>query len=599
MTTAHCFVEPAMSPVSVEDTSEFSQTFVTTALRYGFIKPEDAQRIAECAELQQIDQATAATDLELLPASHIATVIALRTLPTLVSGYTLDRLIGCGAAGIVFRARQDALDRDVALKLVPVAGNEVTRQRLQREARSIAQLQHPHIITAYDSGVQDERLYIAMELVEGEDLATRIGRERTTPELAWRIARQIASALAHANAAGIIHRDIKPANILLTQPAVGSDLPADVPLAKVADFGLAYQTAATAEAANLTASGATLGTPAYVAPEQLQQTHVDSRADIYALGATLFHMLTGQPPYHDYSPMRAIVGKISGDEGWRERIRDVCDEGSAELIEAMTAYEPEDRIGDYEVLIGRIDQVLQDLSRIPANAAVEQPLPRPARPRNLARFVVALLGTLALLLLTVGGGLWMGRSSEAPLGKWETIGIPQPLFNGLSVPIFQKSGSWSLDTADDGSLVLAANDGAQMTIPLSLTSFSAAEASWQFRVSIQPNRNAIATLRFDGISQDETNDGSIRVRVEAGRVSIQGANVALADYHPVDVSPIRFHDFSVSREGRRLSIHVNGNLLATFKTERSQPEVVSLQANGGEALFADIDLVELRRSPAS
>ena len=215
-----------------------------------------------------------------------------------IPGYEILDLIGSGAVGVVYRARQQRLDRIVALKTIDLRRFNGTgvAGRCQLEARVVAKLSHPNIVTAYDYGVHEGRVYLAMELLDGETLQDRIDREGPFEEhLAWAIARQIAAGLAHAAEHEIVHRDIKPANIILVKPSSGMEGPPGVPLAKITDFGLALQLDSL-NLTRLTATGTLLGTIAYAAPEQLDGPDVDSRADIFALGATLYHMLTGKGP---------------------------------------------------------------------------------------------------------------------------------------------------------------------------------------------------------------------------------------------------------------------------------------------------------------
>jgi DNA-binding SARP family transcriptional activator len=207
--------------------------------------------------------------------------------------YSLVREVGRGLVAVVYLARDRKLGRDVALKLLReelAASTDV--ERFLREIELLAGLHHPHILQLYDSGVLatdlgPSRPFYVMPYVEGETLRERVARDVQLPlEPALRIAREIAEALDYAHRQGIIHRDIKPGNILL-----------DSEHALVADFGIARALdAATGE--RLTRSGVTLGTPAYMSPEQGQpEESVDGRADLYSLGCVLYEMLAGEPPF--------------------------------------------------------------------------------------------------------------------------------------------------------------------------------------------------------------------------------------------------------------------------------------------------------------
>jgi serine/threonine protein kinase len=198
------------------------------------------------------------------------------------SRYRLERPLGHGGMASVFAARDTGLDRAVAVKLLAenLAGDEELRKRFLREARLAARLSHPNVVSVFDAGEDDGRPYIVMELVEGKTLAER---GRMPPEDARALAVQAARGLAHAHDAGLIHRDIKPGNLLVR---VDGTL-------KIADFGIARA----AEMTALTQAGTVLGTAAYLAPEQALGEQVTPASDVYSLGAVLYELLTGRPPF--------------------------------------------------------------------------------------------------------------------------------------------------------------------------------------------------------------------------------------------------------------------------------------------------------------
>ena len=206
-----------------------------------------------------------------------------------VGGYRLTDLIGCGGMGVVFRATQVVLGRSVALKIIDpvVSMHEETRLRFIREARIGAAVEHPNVVPVYEVGDDDGLLFISMRYVPGVDLAQQIHRDgRVDAPRAVAIIRQVASALDEAHALGLIHRDVKPHNILLTAHGAHEH-------AYLTDFGLARHFLDT----GLTSTGRSLGTPAYMAPEQVLGRAVDGRCDIYSLGVVLFHALTGTVPF--------------------------------------------------------------------------------------------------------------------------------------------------------------------------------------------------------------------------------------------------------------------------------------------------------------
>ncbi|MHC4068037.1 MAG: serine/threonine-protein kinase, partial [Planctomycetota bacterium] len=199
-------------------------------------------------------------------------------------------LVGRGGMGAVYKACQKQLDRMIALKILPDARaeSEAFAERFMREARSLAKLNHPNIVTVYDFGHTESGLYyFIMEFVEGTDLRDVIEAGKLSPLEALAIIPQICEALQYAHEEGIIHRDIKPENILINKKG----------RVKIADFGIAKLLDNPDDQSTLTQAGHKMGTPHYMAPEQIEHPHqVDHRADIYSLGVVFYEMLTGELP---------------------------------------------------------------------------------------------------------------------------------------------------------------------------------------------------------------------------------------------------------------------------------------------------------------
>ncbi len=218
--------------------------------------------------------------------------------------YTIERELGRGGMATVFLAMDMRHDRPVALKVLhPDLAQSLGAERFEREIKLVARLQHPHILTVLDSGDAGGQLWFSMPFVEGESLRDRIRREKQLAvDDALRIAGEVARALDYAHRQGIVHRDVKPENILLTRD--GDTL--------VADFGIARALAG--GDARLTDTGMAVGTPAYMSPEQAAAEYeVDGRSDVYALGAVLFEMLSGEPPFTGATPQAVIAKRFSGE----------------------------------------------------------------------------------------------------------------------------------------------------------------------------------------------------------------------------------------------------------------------------------------------
>lgn len=205
-----------------------------------------------------------------------------------IPGIELRSMIGSGGMGAVYLGFQTDLGREVAVKVLPstLSENPVFLERFRREAQALAKLDHPNIVTVFGSGVSNGLCYIVMEYVQGTTLRQAMEAKAIDPAAALEIVPQICEALSYAHGQGVVHRDIKPENILL---GTGGKV-------KVVDFGLAKMSESDAAASMLTATGTRLGTLRYMAPEQLDGTAVDHRADVYSLGVVFYEMLTGQVP---------------------------------------------------------------------------------------------------------------------------------------------------------------------------------------------------------------------------------------------------------------------------------------------------------------
>jgi serine/threonine-protein kinase len=259
------------------------------------------------------------------------------TLPVAhqIPGYQLLERVGHGSMGIVFKARQLSMNRPVAIKVLHprLAANPKDLERFLREAHLAAKLSHSNIIQAIDAGSTGKVHYFVMEYVEGTTIEQHLRKGKIYEEReALEIVLQIARALDHAESRGLIHRDIKPANIVLTEDGT----------AKLADLGLARQ--AVDEAVAQDEKGLVIGTPFYIAPEQIHGRHnIDGRADIYSLGATLYHMVTGQPPYPGTDVDAVLAAHLRHDLTPPDHVNTALSAGLGEVVELMMAKSPAQR----------------------------------------------------------------------------------------------------------------------------------------------------------------------------------------------------------------------------------------------------------------
>jgi serine/threonine-protein kinase len=225
------------------------------------------------------------------------------TPPSRLGDYELLEEIGRGGMGVVYRARQTRLDREVALKvLLRNAGSSVDEARFRAEAEAAARLDHPRIVAIYEAGEAEGWRYLAMKLIRGCTLARRLAESPVPHREAARIVMEAAFAIEYAHRQGVVHRDLKPANILLD----------DAGAAYVSDFGLAKQDS---HGESLTTTGAILGTPLYMSPEQAApgRRKVGPASDVFSLGAILYAALTGRPPFQASTPVRTLMTLLEQD----------------------------------------------------------------------------------------------------------------------------------------------------------------------------------------------------------------------------------------------------------------------------------------------
>ena len=319
--------------------------------------------------------------------------------------YRVERQLGAGGMATVYLAQDLKHERKVAIKVLrPELAAVIGAARFLREIKTLATLQHPHILALIDSGEVHGTTYYVMPLVEGESLRDRLHREKQLPiGEAVRLATEVASALDYAHRHGIIHRDIKPENILLHD---GSAL--------VADFGIALAVSSAGAGSRMTESGMSLGTPHYMSPEQaMGEREITVRSDIYALGCVLYEMLTGQPPFEG-ATAQAIVARVltESPRALRPQRKSVPPHVEAAVLTALEKL-PADRFESARAFV----DALGDPGYTGASGAATRVVPSPAgvSPPSRPRWLL----TTALALASAGAGLVAG---------WAVWSQPSPAF---------------------------------------------------------------------------------------------------------------------------------------------------------------------------
>lgn len=336
--------------------------------------------------------------------------------------FELLEAIGVGGMAAVLKARDTQLDRSVALKILPpdMAADRENVRRFHQEARAAARLDHENIARVFYCGEDQSLHFIAFEFVEGDNLRAIVDRKGRLPVAdAVNYMLQLATGLAHAAARGVVHRDIKPSNIIITPTG----------RAKLVDMGLARSLGSQHDR-GLTHSGVTLGTFDYISPEQaLEPRDADVRSDIYSLGCTFYHALTGQPPV----PEGTAAKKLNHHQNIaptdpREINPEIPDEVTA-ILARMMAKDPRERYQRAEHLVQHLIQVAQKLGAAADTPEgvlfVDAPLPNPPRPRPLLLAGTA-VGTLLVLLIVLGVFSNNGPTADEAFsnGSGGTVSVP-------------------------------------------------------------------------------------------------------------------------------------------------------------------------------
>ena len=361
----------------------------------------------------------------------------------LIAGrYELEELAGTGGMSSVYRARDNLLERHVALKLLhdSYGADAESIERFRREARAVAQLSHPNIVTVIDRGEDGGRQYIVFEYVDGENLKELVARAGPLPvRRALELAIQVGAGLACAHEHGVVHRDVKPQNVLLNGDG----------LAKVTDFGIARSLDVDH---GMTQTGAVIGTSNYIAPEQASGRSVDERTDVYSLGVVLFELLTGDVPFPGENFVAVAMRHVHEEPPSVLELRPDVPVRVAQLVDRALAKDPDERFPSMAAMVAELRACL---------AADEAPEERtmivaaPARGGTAARrrgrrswpLVLLLVGLAAVAAVAVwalagrgpgetddGGGAGSGGGSGAPAAKVSAVASYDPDGDGQEHP---------------------------------------------------------------------------------------------------------------------------------------------------------------------
>ena len=434
---------------------------------------------------------------------------------TSLGPYQIESPLGAGGMGEVYKARDTRLDRTVAIKVLPehLANDPDLKQRFEREAKTVAALSHPHICPVFDVGEQDGINFLVMEYLDGQTLAQRLEKGALPLDQALTIAIEIADALDKAHRQGIVHRDLKPANIMLTK--AGAKL-LDFGLAKPGAVGTGADSALPTMSAGLTAEGTILGTLQYMAPEQLEGDQADARTDVFALGATVYEMVTGHKPFTGRSQASLIAAILEREPPPMSALQEMSPRLLDRVVKKCLKKDPEDRwqsardVTTELASVGTSDESPVGVS--PLAATVTQPFWRRILPVAAAlvggvtlaslaawswstsealpvtRFAIPIDNPIARLALSPDGrtvvysGEFGGSLHQRTLDQLDPVPIPGT--EGARAPFFSPDGRWVGFFAEGSIRKVALAGGPPVTVVDLLPNATFFGASWGSRDTI-------------------------------------------------------------------------------------------------------------------
>ena len=625
--------------------------FIETCVDLELLASADAQSLSETVGKDGQFAAQAVLQRGLLTQADVDIVQSLRRPTEVVPGYKILDLIGRGGMGVVYRAEQLDLEKTVALKTILISNvhDPTAAARFEREAKSLARLQHPNIVQALNFGKHEGRYYFAMEFVAGQTCEQALREVKIMhADRVWPIVRQVASGLMHALKQNLVHRDIKPANLLLLPPPEGSSDENEI--VKIADFGLAMFADQSSDQLKLTTGDKMMGSPAYMSLEQFGGRPVDFRSDMYALGATAWHLLFGTPPFTGPSvaalyqqkrerisvdpstlpvvlpedQMRLLIGLLDPDPDLRpqsyEQLIDainalgVCQSSSATATPGSSSRLPaavrtSEQLGTVRSTTVEAEAVGQDAAPNDMAETIalsnESVLPGASRFKWLiALAVLGLLGA-AIAFFQLRGETRGARTHTQVVGT-------TPLFDGVTLSGWDVGGSmvgaWNTVEAPDSSTAIACTtrQGA-----LTRRFPETANPRISLFVWLQPDGGPIdVDFAFDPSDPTDVR-ASLRMSSTSNQIGAKASDFGeLEVMTESDALPTvhdRYHVIHIERQPTDWYIFFEEKLLGTVPISRvGDGDAIRLVVHGSTgngpfnsyAFFADVQLYELAEAPA-